>query len=74
MTVAQYCHDKPFAMLNWHKSWCEKQSMPPFCFLRDSINIAGEIKRTWPNCPHRQMCFTAFINSDAVMVRGEING
>lgn len=70
MTVAQYFHDKPFAMLNWHRNWCEKQSVRQFCTMYDSINSAGEVKRTWPNCPHRCMCFTAFINSDATAEKG----
>ena len=67
MTVSEAYHDKPFAMLNWHRNWCEKQSMYPFCFMLD---MRRDIKRTWPNCPHREMCFMAFINSDATAEKG----
>lgn len=72
MTVGQYFHDKPFAMLNWHRNWCEKQCMYPFCFSHDSN--AGKVKHTWQNCPYRQMCFTAFINSDSSIEKGATNG
>lgn len=68
MTVAEEFQDKPFAMLNWHKNWCENQKTRPFCYLKDYI--AGDVKRTWENCPHREICFIAFINSEASKEKG----
>lgn len=62
MTVKQELHDMPFAMLNWHRNWCKKQKMPGFCYRR--IGFA-EVKCMWNDCPHRELCFAAFINSDA---------
>lgn len=62
-TVKQELHDKPFGMMNMHRNWCEKQKMPTFC-IKLVLGLT-EIKFSWEECPHRQMCFAAFINSDA---------
>lgn len=68
MTVAEAFHDKPFAMLNWHRNWCENQKQHPFCFSEGAL--AGEFKNDWKNCPNRTLCFVAFINSDASKEKG----
>lgn len=73
MTVAEYYHDKPFAMINWHRNWCQKQQVSPWCVMYDSINSSGEVKRSWHNCPYRDTCFTAFIHSDATADKGAAN-
>lgn len=63
-TVKQELHDKPFGMMNVHRKWCNRQKMQGFCFKLSGM-LDSEVKRSWEECPHRQMCFNAFINSDA---------
>lgn len=61
MTILEKFSDRPFAMMQLHKNWCDKQSQPPFC-LYDSGRITQ--KMDWPSCPNRSLCFNAFIHSD----------
>lgn len=59
-TIAEKFKEMPFAMLNWHRNWCEKQKQP-FC-LRHVFGLSQKVP--WSECPNRHICFIAFINSN----------
>lgn len=61
MTVAEHYHNKPFEMMNLHRLWCGFQKKSEFCNRRVGLI---ERKYGWNECPFRQVCFTAYINSD----------
>lgn len=62
-TIAEKFVDAPFAMLNWHRNWCEKQEQYHWC-IEHGIYGSLDQKRKWEKCPNREICFLAFINSN----------